>query len=883
MIELFLMEWHALPLQEVVRQLETDPNRGLEDAEAKRRLERFGANLLVKERKISFLGIVCEEITEPMILLLLAVGVLYGFWGELQDALTIFAIILALVFIEVWNEFRAKRSIEALKRLASPSTIVIRSGRPQEIQTSELVPGDLILLKVGQRIPADARLVEAYGLQIDESSLTGESFPIPKDATVVLPENTEIADQKNMVFAGTVVVRGQGKAIVVATGPNTELGRVGKLAQEVKEPKTPLQLAMKQLSSSLLWIALFFSILVPLLGIVRGLDWQQMVLTGLSLAFATIPEEMPIIITMVLGLGALTLSKKHALVKRLRAAETLGSVTVIATDKTGTITQNKLTIKGFYFDDKISQIDNPREIPKKLLETALLAEGIFTVLEDEKASLRNSLQRAILDAAQEAGINVRELQSSYVLRDELSFDNTRKMASYIYEHDNTLHIFSSGAPEVILERSLKIWKNNKELDLCTEDREEIEDAISDMARRGWRLLGFGFRRISDKDGPWTEDLERGLVFVGIIGFIDPPRPEVKDAIHSCHNAGIRVVMITGDHPETARAIAREVGIDDSQILSGIEISKMSDEELKKALKTTSIFARTTPEHKLRIVRSLREEGEIVAVTGDGINDAPALKEADIGIAMGIRGADVAKEAADMILTDDNFATIAIAVREGRKIYDNLRKAVRYYLACKVALVSSFLLPIILGVPPPFAPIQIIVLELFMDLAASTTFTAEPEEHDVMVRPPRNPKEKFMTKAMWNSIFTSALGLFLAVTVSYLFHWYQNYSLIQAQTAAFATWMLGHIFLALNLRSEKEPLHHMSLTSNKPMLIWIVIVVLALSLSVNLAPLQESLKITSLPMTSWILIIIASFMTTFWMEAKKILQSTIIQETQKTRI
>jgi Ca2+-transporting ATPase len=313
-----------------------------------------------------------------------------------------------------------------------------------------------------------------------------------------------------------------------------------------------------------------------------------------------------------------------------------------------------LTIKGFYFDGKISQFSNSEEIPKKLLETALLAEGIFTVLEDERALLRNSLQKAILDVAQEAGINVRELQSSYALRDELSFDNTRKIASYVYEYDNTLYIFSSGAPEVILERSLKIWKSNRELDLCTEDKEKIEDAISVMARRGWRLLGFGFRRISDKDGPWTEDLERGLVFVGIIGFVDPPRPEVKDAIRSCHNAGIRVVMITGDHPETAKAIATEVGIDSSRVLSGVEISKMNNEELKKVLKTTSVFARTTPEHKLRIVRSFREEGEIVAVTGDGINDAPALKEADIGIAMGIRGTDVAKEAADMILTDDNF-------------------------------------------------------------------------------------------------------------------------------------------------------------------------------------------------------------------------------------
>jgi Ca2+-transporting ATPase len=333
-------------------------------------------------------------------------------------------------------------------------------------------------------------------------------------------------------------------------------------------------------------------------------------------------------------------------------------------------------------------------------------------------------------------------------------------------------------------------------------------------------------------------------------------------------------MITGDHPETSRAIAAEVGIDGSRVLSGVEISKMSEEELKKALKTTSVFARTTPEHKLRIVRSFREEGEIVAVTGDGINDAPALKEAEIGIAMGIRGTDVAKETADMILTDDNFATVATAVREGRKMYDTLRKAVRYYLACKVALVSSFLLPILLGVPLPFAPIQIIALELFMDLAASATFVNEPEEPNVMVRPPRNPREKFMARAMRSSIFISALGLFLAVSVSYLFHWYRGYSLVQAQTAAFVAWMLGHIFLAFNMRSEKEPLYRVGFLSNKLMLIWAIITVLALLLVVNVAPLQETLKTTSLPGASWALILGIAIVATFWTEAKKLVQSAM---------
>lgn len=869
------MEWHSLKPREIIQQLETDPKQGLKDVEARRRLEKSGPNLLVEERKVSFFGIAREELTEPMILLLLAVGVLYSFWGELRDALTILAIILTLVSVEVWNEFRAKHSISALKRLASPSTAVVREGRPKEIPTSELVSGDLMLLKVGQRIPADARLVESYGLQVDESSLTGESFPVLKDAAAILPENTEIADRKNMIFAGTVVTRGQGKAIAVATRSKTELGRVGKLAQEVKEPKTPLQVAMKQLSGSLVWIALFFSALVPVLGIIRGLPWEQMFLMGLSLAFATIPEEMPIIITMVLGLGAYALSKKHALVKRLRAAETLGSVTVIATDKTGTITQNKMTLNSVFFDGKISQLGNPGEVHRKLLETALLAGGVFTIVGDEKTALGNPMETAILEAAQKTSINIQELQSGYTLRNEFSFDNTRKIASYIYEHDDSVHVFSSGAPEVILERSAKVWKSNQECNLDAKDGEKLGEIISDMASKGWRLLGLGYRRISEKERLSTDDVERNLVFIGIVGFVDPPRPEVWEAIHSCHKAGIRIVMITGDHPDTAKAIALEVGINSTtRVLSGVNVSKMSDQELKEVLKTTSVFARTTPEHKLRIVRLLRELGEIVAVTGDGINDAPALKEAEIGIAMGIRGTDIAKETADMILTDDNFATVATAVREGRKMFDNLRKGVRYYLACKVALVSSFLLPLLLGVPLPFAPIQIIVLELFMDLAASATFVAEPEESDVMVRPPHNPKEKFMTRAMQSSIFISALGLFIAVSVSYLFHWYQGYSLVQAQTAAFAAWMVGHIFLALNLRSEKEPLHRVGFFSNKLMLVWTVIVVTALVLIVNVAPLQESLKTTSLPVTSWVLVLVTSFVATFWMEAKKLLGSVI---------
>jgi len=670
-----------------------------------------------------------------------------------------------------------------------------------------------------------------------------------------------------MVFAGTVVARGRAKALITATGINTELGRVAGIAKAAREPKTPLQLAMKQLSKSLVWIALFFSILVPILGFLRGLPLEQMILTGLSLSFAVIPEELPIIITMVLGVGAYALSRKNALVKRLRAAETLGSVTIIATDKTGTITENKMKIKSLYFDGRVVQTQLFKGNEKEALKTALLSSDAIKDL-----AVSNPMAQAILENIKEKGVDTQKLRNDWVLKDELSFDNKRKLASYLYQHGNSLVTLSSGAPENVLANSTRLFLKGEEIELTDVARKEVASAISEMAQAGERLLAFGYQRIPPASKLEKENLERNLVFVGVVGFIDPPRAEVAGAIRTCREAGIKVVMVTGDHPETAGAVAAQVGISSAKVLTGNEISKMSDEEVKNALRRTFIFARVTPEDKLRLVRLLRENGEIVAVTGDGINDAPALKEAHIGVAMGIRGTDVAKETADMVLTDDNFATIETAVREGRKLFGNLKKGVRYYLSCKVALVASFLLPIALGVPLPFSPIQIIVLELFMDLAASATFVAEPEESGTMKRPPIDPNEKFMSRAMQKSLLIGALSLFAAVSTSFLYTWYQTQNIAQAQTMAFATWMLGHIFLALNFRSEKEPLVKLGLFSNKIMVLWALVVVATLLLGTSLPFVHDSLKITNLSPSDWALVIGVSFAATFWMELKKLLQS-----------
>jgi Ca2+-transporting ATPase len=874
-----MSQWHSKEAKEAPRSLGVNAETGLTNEEAAQRLAKYGPNKLVEQREIRFLGILKEEITEPMILLLLAVGVLYGILDpNIADALTIIAVITILVLVEVWNEYRAKRSIAALRQLAPPTTFVLRNGKPTEVQTIKIVPGDVLLLKPGERVPADGRLLDAVGLEIDEASLTGESFPSAKDADLILSTETRSIEQRNMVFAGTLVTKGRAKAVVTATGTQTELGRIVGITKAAKEPKTPLQLSMKQLSRILIWIAIFFSILIPALEFLRGgSPPTTLILTGLALAFVVIPEEMPIIITMVLGIGAYALSKKKALVKRLRAAETLGNVTVIATDKTGTITEGKMRVESLYFDARIINSSDFKEKEREALKTALLAsDGSQDIAYG--AVLSNPMSQAILENLKNSGAEPSKLQENWRLKDELSFNSERKLASYLYEYEKSGIVLSSGAPENVLARSTRLLLNDAQTELSDESRKQVTESISAMAQSGQRLLGFAYRRLSAAEEAKEELLERDLTFVGIVGFIDPPHPEVKDAIAQCQKAGIKVVMVTGDHPETARAIAKQVGIESVKVLTGEEIAAMTDESLKTAFKDTFVFARVTPEDKLRLVKVLQENGEVVAVTGDGVNDAPALKEAHIGVAMGLRGTDVAKETADMVLADDNFATIEVAVKEGRKLFSNLKKGVRYYLACKVAVVSIFLLPIALGIPLPFSPIQLVVLELFMDLAASATFVAEPEEEGIMNQPPVDPKKKFMNRTMAVNIALGALSLFAAVSTTYMFTWFTNQNLefaqrlVLSQTIAFATWMLGHIFLALNFRSEKEPLFKLGLFSNRVMILWALLAVGTLLVGTNLPFVNESLRITSLSIENWALVIAVAFVATFWIELKKTLQA-----------
>ncbi len=862
------MDYWKMPEYSVLEELQSDALSGLTSEEAKRRLVQYGPNRLVQERRLTFLAVFWEEVREPMILLLLVVGILYSVWGAARDAITIFSVITVLVLVEIFTEYRAKKAVNALRRLTPPTVTVQRDGAASEIFAWELVPGDILLLQTGDMVPADARLTEAYGLEADESALTGESLPVEKDAGV-LPQEVALAERRNGVFAGTTVARGKGTAVVVATGMDTELGRIQGLVIEAKEPKTPLQLAMKQLAGLLVYVAIFFSAIIPIIGIIQGKSYKEMILTGLSLSFATIPEELPIIITMVLGVGAFTLSRRGVLVKRLKAAETLGSVTVIATDKTGTITENRmrLAVLSGGNDEGASRPFLPSaltEADRLMLEIGMRTSDV--VISDGQYH-GDPMEVALYLAAEAAGLGA--AGEGQQLQCEYSFDSGRKLGSSIYGEGDRQVAYVKGAPEAILARCNRIARDGRITELKPEDAGILTSAVDGLAGKAMRVLAFAYREGGDCSDP--ERTERELVWVGLGGFMDPPRERVAEAVGATAQAGMRTIVVSGDHPVTVRSIASQVGIDTSHgILTGSDLDAMDDAALQDSLRSISVFARTTPEHKYRIVNVLRGTGEIIAVTGDGINDAPALKTADIGIAMGETGTDVAKETADMVLVDDSFVSVVSGVREGRKIFDNLSKGVRYYLACKLALVLILVVPVVLNIPFPLAPIQIILLELFMDIAASATFVAEPAERNLMSRPPRDPGARFVDREMMLTIIAGSLSLAAAVTFNYLFVFYtKGHDASLAQTVAFGTWLAGHVLLAINMRSTREPLFKLGFFTNKAMLLWAVLAIGFFALVTLVEPVRNAVKVVSLSWRYWLGILGVAFLATFWMEARKI--------------
>lgn len=793
---------------------------GLTAEQAKERLRHYGSNHLFTPAPVRFWHIAAEEVTEPMILLLLAVGFFYSLWGELGDALTIIAIILTLVTVEVGNEFRAKRAIAALERIAAPRARVRRDGEVMSIDTEAVVPGDTLVLVQGTRVAADARLTTVVSLTFDESALTGESFPVEKAAG-------------EAVFAGAIAVTGEGEAEVTATGANTRIGQMAAGVQRVKPPKTPLQLAMKQLAGKLVWVALFFAILIPVIGLLRGGDFHQMVLTGLSLAFATVPEELPIIITMVLALGSYVLSRQGFLVKRLRAAETLGDATVIVTDKTGTLTESRMRVAAVY----------PTGQEKHVVESAL---GTVS------SEAPDPIEQAVIDRA-------RELEMARAPGEVLRLrhlGNGRRSKAVLWRDESGLRLDLTGAPEEVFER-------------CANVSAEVREKLATEAAQGRRLIAVATRPLDPREAERPfEELERNLALSGIISIADPPRPGVKETLSRLAGAGIRTIMVTGDHPTTAAAIAREVGIAAERVLTGEEIDRLDDAALSQMVREVSVYARTTPQHKYRLVQALQRNGEIVAVTGDGINDALALKAADVGIAMGLKGTDVAKEAAQVVLADDNYVTIARGVFEGRKFFDNLRKGVSYYLSVKVGLIAIFLIPVALGLPLPFSPVQIILLELFMDLAASAGFVAEPAEEDIYRRRPRHVSGELFGSAAVRSILFRGLLLFAAVMAAYAFAWWQGLQMASIQTYAFAAWMAGHVVLAFISRCDRESIIRHGAFNNRIMNVWALAVLVFLLAAIYLPMIRETLHFAAVPPTQLAFIVMLSVLIVMLAELRK---------------
>jgi len=800
-----------------------EESKGLSQVEAEKRLEQFGPNQFVRPEKISFLGIAKEEITEPMILLLLVVGVVYTVLGTLQDALTIFIIIFILVFVEIWNEYRAKKAISALSELAAPKTKVVRNGVIVEVESEKVVPGDIMVFAQGTRIAADSKLVVGFDIQVDESVLTGESLPQEKKVG-------------NDVFAGTLIVSGEGKGEAFATGKSTKFGQISALAQRIKPPKTPLQLAMKSLSKTLAWVALFFSVVIPFIGFLRfgSQNLAQLILTGLALAFAAIPEELPIIITMILGIGSHRLSQKGFLVKKLKAAEVLGDATVIVTDKTGTITENKMQVASIL----------PQNEEARTLGAAVAALTEMSLSPTDKA---------ILDKTRELRI---KMDLGKVLR-ERGFESNRRTKTVLRARNGGLWLAAVGAPEEILS--------------SPKGHSAMGEELRNEAAKGRRVIAVAEKKVSVKEAdlPFSE-LEGNWDFVGLVSIEDPPRQGVRETIEAARKAGIRTIMVTGDHPQTAAYIATSVSISSERVLTGGELDGLSDEELQNIVKEVSVFARTTPEHKYRLVKALQANNEVVAVTGDGVNDALALKGADVGIAMGVKGTDAAKEAADVVLTDDNFVTIGQAVFEGRKLFDNLRKGLKYYLSVKAALISIFILPVALGIPLPFAPIQIIVLELFMDLAASAGFVTEPAERTIYNRMPRNSKARFPDSRMIIEIAMSATSLFATVMLSYFYALSQNLSGMETQTFAFSGWIMGHVILAFISRSESESLYILGPLSNRLMDVWAVLAFSFLVVAVSVPSLGVQLKLSTLTASQLGLIFAFALLTIVWREIAKLL-------------
>lgn len=906
--------WFEKTVEEILYENASDRQQGLTSEDVIRRQEQYGLNELEDRGTKSPWKILWEQFTETMVVMLIISAVITILLGEYKDAIAIMVIVILNSLLGFTQEYRAEQAMAALKKMAVPRVRARRDGNIVEIPAQQLVPGDIIMLEAGNAIPADGSLVESVNLRVQESVLTGESEPVEKDIEAIHKEHPALGDQHNRIFMGTVVTYGRGTAVITETGMQTELGKIAEMIQSVGGESTPLQRRLAQLGKTLAIVALMIVAVVIVLGLLRGEDLRTMFLTAISMAVAAVPEGLPAVVTIALAVGAQRMLKRNSLIRKLPAVETLGSVTTICSDKTGTLTENRMTVTmvdvaGNRLDlqEEVRDysptvglsasvapvIDQNNAVALMLAGGALCNDAVLEKKEEAFSAVGDPTEGALVVAAVHAGLWKSKLESALPRVAELPFDSDRKrmstfhqaqdveqlpdvlsdlLASPAFAGDAPCLMITKGAVDGLLDISNRVWSDRQVVSMDEAWHQRIIEANNDLALKGMRVLGVAFRQSSEEESKQvSEEMERDLVFVGMFAMIDPARPEVKTAVKTAKAAGVRPIMITGDHPLTALHIAKELGIaDNDEVITGVELQKMDPEQLKERLQTVSVFARVSPEHKLNIVNALQELGEIVAMTGDGVNDAPALKKADIGVAMGITGTDVSKEAADMVLLDDNFATIVSAVKEGRRIYENIRKFVKYTMTSNFGEIIVMLVGPFVGLGLPLLPLQILWVNLVTDGLPGLALTQEPSEPDTMERPPRDPKENMFsrglgTDVLWIGSLMGAVSLLVGLWAFYFDHEFAW------QTMIFTTLTLAQMGNALASRSEQQTLWEAGIFSN-PSLLGAVLLTFALQMAVVYLPfLQNIFKTTSLSLLEFAISFGASVLVLLVIDGVKLLK------------
>jgi Ca2+-transporting ATPase len=822
------MHWHKKSIEEVFQELQSS-SQGLSAAEVAKRLQQYGPNELQETKRKTLFMMFLDQFRDFMILVLIAAAVVSGLIGELADTIAIIVIVILNAIIGFVQEYRAEQAMKALKEMAAPEALTLREGEMSSIHASELVPGDIVMLEAGKIVPADLRLQEAVQLKVEEAALTGESIPVEKITESLTDELTSLGDRKNMMFKGTIVSYGRGSGVVVTTGMNTELGRIATLLQEGEEVKTPLQKRLANFGQKLGIAVLAICAIVFFSGLIRGEPTLLMFLTAISLAVAAIPEALPAVVTISLALGAKKMVRQNALVRKLPAVETLGSVTYICSDKTGTLTLNKMTVEEIYVDGNIVQSEKLKveSEGEKLLNLKSQLSTLLTAMalnndagkDKDNTLVGDPTETALYDIAEQKGYLKTALEKNYPRIAEIPFDSERKcMTTFHKNPDGTILSFTKGALETVLENSEFILSEDEHISIHNDVKERISSSAEKMAGEGLRTLAFAMRQwdsLPEAIEPLSS--ERGMTFLGFAGLMDPPREEAMEAVTVCKTAGIKAVMITGDHPMTAKNIARRLGIidDRDEVITGPELERSSLEEFEEHVEKIRVYARVAPEQKIKIVQALQDKGEFVAMTGDGVNDAPALKRADIGVAMGITGTDVSKESSHMILLDDNFATIVKAVKEGRRIFDNIRKFIKYTMTSNSGEIWTIFLPPFLGLPIPLLPIHILWINLVTDGLPGLALAVEPAEKEIMKKPPRHPKESIFAHGLGYHLFW--VGLLMGGVSIFTQSWFIRTGDTHWQTMVFTVLSLSQMGHVLAIRSERESLFSLGLFTNKPLI------------------------------------------------------------------